>query len=104
MAILGIGLALLGVTSLRANILPRWRGLPLGLGLLSILYGMVIWLVYYVPLSQGHFLWTWGMPFTFGMFVHLAVLLLLGPGWIGLGTMLATEANSDITQSPPASA
>jgi len=30
--------------------------------------------------------------------------VLLGLGWIGLGTMLATEAEAQVAQPPPASA
>ena len=100
--ILGIGLALLGVTSFRAKTLPRWRGLPLGLGLLSTIQGMTIWLVHYVPLSQGRVPWD---PWNFGFYVlYPTVLVLLGIGWMGLGFMLATEAETKIAQSPPASA
>jgi hypothetical protein len=50
---LGIGLALLGVASLRAKTLHRWRGLPLGLGFLNIMLGITIWLLIQIPLSHG---------------------------------------------------
>ena len=99
---LGIGLVLLGVASLRAKTLHRWRGLPLGLGLLSIIQSMTFWLVYYVPLSQGRNPWdTWPPD---GYVLSVAALVLLGLGWIALGTMLATEAEATIAQPPPASA
>ena len=99
---LGVGLALLGVASLHAKTLPRWRGLPLGLGLLNILLGITGWLVYYVPLSQGRNPWN---PWNPGDYVvPFAVIVLLGLGWMGLGTMLATEAETKIAQPPPASA
>jgi len=99
---LGIGLALLGVASLRAKTLHRWRGLPLGLGLLSTIQGITSWLAFYVPLSQGRNPWD---PGSFGVYVLFpAVLVLLGLGWMGLGIMLATEANAQVAQPPPASA
>ena len=99
---LGIGLTLLGVASLYAKTLHRRRGLPLGLGLLSIIQSMTFWLVYYVPMSQGRNPWdTWPPE---GYVLNVAALVLLGLGWIALGTMLATEAEATIAQPPPASA
>jgi hypothetical protein len=100
--ILGIGLALLGVASLRANTLHRWRGLPLGLGLLNTILGITSWLVFYVPLSQGRNPWD---PWNPGAYVvPFGVLVLMGLGWMGLGITLATEAEAKIAQPPPASA
>ena len=111
--ILGIGLVLLGITSLHAKTLPRWRGLPLGLGLLTTIFGMIGWLVVYVPLSQGRVPWNpldpwnpWN-PSNFGVYVLFpSVDLLLGVGWIGLGIMLMTEGDAQIpvAQPPPNSA
>ena len=99
---LGVGLALLGIASLRAKILPRWRGLPMGLGLLDTILGISGWLIYYVPLSQGRNPWN---PWNPGDYVvPFAVFVLLGLGWMGLGTMLATEADAKIAPTPPASA
>jgi len=98
MAILGTGLVLLGVPSLNANILSRWRGLPLSLGLLHVAHGITLWLVYYVPLSQGRVPW---IAFTFGQVVHVVVALLLGLGWLGLGIRLTSDADAEITQSSP---
>ncbi len=103
-AILGIGLVLLGVASLRAKALHRWRGLPLGLGLLNILLSISGWLIFYVPLSQGRNPWR---PWTPELYAPtFVVFVLLGLGWIGLGTMLATEADAQIpvAQPPPDSA
>lgn len=102
LVISGIGLTLLGLASWRAKTPHGWRGLPLGLGLLSILYSLTIWLVGIVPLSQGRLPWdTW----NFGFYVlYPAVNVLLGLGWMGLGLMLTTEAGPQVTQSPPASA
>ena len=102
LVISGIGLTLLGLASWRAKTLHIWRGLPLGLGLLSIIYSLTIWLVGIVPLSQGRLPWdTW----NFGFYVlYPAVHVLLGLGWMGLGLMLTTEADPQVTQSPPASA
>jgi len=102
LAVSGAGLTLLGVTSLRAHTLHRWRGLPLGVGLLGIIQGMIFWLFYYLPLSQGQNPWN---PWNFGVYVmYPAVHVLLGLGWMGLGTMLATEANAQVAEHPPASA
>lgn len=107
MVILGVGIVLLGVISLRGNALHHWQGLPLGL--LNILGGMMFWLVFYLPMSQGHNPWD---PFWLigGSVVEhadlglLGVGVLLGLGWIGLGIMLVTEADDQVAQSPPASA
>ena len=98
MLILGIGLALLGVASLRAK--NRWRGLPLGLGLLNIIIGITIWLLIEIPLSHGEKLAAWPGPFL-PVFVELA---LLGLGWIIQGSMLASDAEAKVVQPPPASA
>jgi len=96
---LGMGLALLGVTSLRAKTLPHWQGLPLGLGLLNIIEGVILWFFYYVPMSQGQ------NPFhpwpPEGYTLTVAGFVLLGLGWMGLGTMLATEAEAKVAQTPP---
>jgi len=99
---LGIGLALLGVASLRSKTLSRWPGLPLGLGLLNTVLAVTGWLIYYVPLSQGRNPWD---PWNPGMYVPTFVgFVLLGLGWMALGTTLATEAESRIAQLPQASA
>jgi hypothetical protein len=99
---LGIGLSLLGVASLRAKTLHRWRGLPLAVGLLSIIQSMTFWLVFYVPLSQARNPWD---PWNPGVYVlPLAVLVLLGLGWMGLGITLMTEVDAQVAESPPASA
>jgi hypothetical protein len=101
---LGIGLALLGVASLRAKTLHRWRGLPLGLGLLSAILGVTFWLAFYVPLSQGRNPFDpWNLG-NYGLVVVFVVFALLGLGWMVLGTMLATEAEAQVAQPPPASA
>lgn len=85
---LGIGLALLGVASLRANTRHRWRGLPLGLGLLNTILGIMGWLIFYMPLSHGRNPWN---PWNPGDYViAFVVFVLLGLGWIGLGLTLAT--------------
>jgi hypothetical protein len=99
---LGIGLALLGLASLRAKTLPRWRGLPLGLGLLNIIYSITIVLFAYGPLSQGQNIFD---PWPPEWYAFIATeFVLLGLGWIGLGAMLAIEAEAKIAQPPPASA
>jgi hypothetical protein len=101
---LGIGLALLGIASLRSKTLPRWRGLPLGLGLLNTIQGITIVLLLYEPLSQGrNFFDPWPPQ---GYTLIVAELVLLGLGWMGLGAMLATEGDAQIpvAQPPPNSA
>lgn len=101
---LGIGLALLGVASLRAKTLHRWRGLPLGLGLLSAILGVTFWLAFYVPLSQGRNPFDpWSLG-NYGLVAVFVVFALLGLGWMGLGITLATEAEAQVAQPPPASA
>jgi hypothetical protein len=101
--ILGIGLVLLGIASLRAKNIHIWRGLPLGLGLLTIIQSMTIWLIGYVPLSQG--LLPWASPNTdrFNA-LFTAADSLVGLGWMCLGILLAIEADGKLTPSPPASA
>jgi hypothetical protein len=102
MVILGIGLALLGIASLRAKSPHRWRGLPLSLGLLYVLFGMTGWLVFYLPLSQGRNAFD---PWDPGAYMlPFAVAVLIGLGWMGQGFTLAAEADSKIAQPPPASA
>jgi hypothetical protein len=99
---LGIGLALLGLASLRSKTLPRWRGLPLGLGLLNIIYSITIVLFAYGPLSQGQNIFEPWPPEGYAFIATEFVLL--GLGWMGLGITLATEAETKVTQTPPASA
>jgi hypothetical protein len=103
LVILGIGLVLLGVVSLRARNIHIWRGLPLGLGLLTIIQSMTLWLIAYVPLSQGRIPWEPSLVHRFDV-LFTAADLLVGLGWMGLGIMLAIEADPQVTQSPPASA
>jgi hypothetical protein len=99
---LGIGLALLGLASLRSKTLHRWRGLPLGLGLLNTIQGITIVLLAYEPLSQGrNFFDPWPPQ---GYALIAAEFVLLGLGWMGLGITLATEAEAKVAQPPPASA
>jgi hypothetical protein len=99
---LGIGLALLGLASFRSKTLHRWRGLPLGLGLLNTIQGITIVLLAYEPLSQGrNFFDPWPPQ---GYTLIAAEFVLLGLGWMGLGITLATEAETKIAQPPPASA
>lgn len=97
MVLLGIGLALLGITCLRAKSLNRWRVLPLGLGLLNIMMSIAFWLIYYVPLSQGRNPWHPWNPAAYLPFFVLSGLV--GLGWMGLGFTLVTEANAEITPS-----
>ena len=107
--ILGVGIVLLGITSLRGKSFHRWRGLPLGMGLLLTIQGMAFWLFYYVPMSQG--LNPWKQWILIGESViypaepvRRLLGVLLGLGWVGLGIMLMTEADARVAQSPPASA
>ena len=99
---LGVGLAMLGIARLRAKTLHRWRGLPLGLGLLNTILSITGWLIFYVPLSQGRNPWNPWPPEWY--VVPVVVFVLLGLGWIGLGSTLAAEAEAKVTQPPPASA
>jgi len=102
MIILGVGLVLLGITSLRTENPHNWRGLPLGIGLLSLISGITFWLVFYVPMNQGRLPWD---PWNFGMYVLFpAVHVLLGIGWMGTGVMLTAEADAKGALPPPASA
>jgi len=103
LVILGIGLVLLGITSLSMETPHRWRGLPLGLGLLSILQSLTFWLVAYLPLSQGQVPWDPPNTYRFDM-MFTAADLLVGLGWMGLGIMLTKEGDAKIAQPPPASA
>jgi hypothetical protein len=101
---LGIGLALLGIASLRGKTLPRWWGLPLTLGLLNILQSISFWLIFYVPLSHGQdpfHPWNLG---NYGLVVVFALMVLIGIGWIALGATLATEGGAQIPVSQPPSA
>lgn len=101
---LGIGLVLLGLANLRSKTLPRWRGLPLGLGLLNTMQGITIVLFAYEPLSQGRNIFDPWPPEWYAFAV--AEFVLLGLGWMGLGAMLATEGDAQIpvAQPPPNSA
>lgn len=106
--ILGVGMVLLGITSLRGRVPHRWRGLPLVLGLLYTLGGMMEWLVYYLPLSQGRDPWqVWsligGQVIYPAQHALMVLHVLLGLGWLGLGIILMTEANAQVVPPRPAS-
>jgi len=99
---LGIGFALLGVASLRAKNLLRWRGLPLGMGVLNIMLGIALWLIFYIPLSHGQNPWK---PWTPSAYLPaFALFVLVGIGWMGLGITLAADAETKMEQPPPATA
>ena len=105
MVILGVGIMLLGVASLRGKALHRWRGLPLGLGLLNTLGGMAFWLAFYLPLSQGLNPWKqWSLIGGHVVYHAETVLLglgvLLGFGWMGLGIMRMLEAETQLAPPP----
>ena len=102
MIILGMGLALLGLASLRSKTLSRGRGLPLGLGLLNAIQGVTIFLLAYVPLSQGRNPFDPWPPKGIAFFVAEAALL--GLGWIGLGATLGNEGDAQIPVAQPPSA
>jgi hypothetical protein len=93
-AALGIGLTLVGIANLREKNQPRWRGLPLVLGMLNIIQSFSMWRAYYVPMSQGQDPWS---QLNVGMLWFPSVVSgLLGICWMGLGIMLASEANAQI--------
>jgi hypothetical protein len=107
--LLGVGIVLLSVSSLRGNALHRWGGLPLGLGLLNTLGGMTLSLVYYLPLSQGRDPWDFwrligGHVIYPAEYVWSGLEVLLGLGWVGLGFMLARDAKAEVVPPSPASA
>jgi len=99
---LGIGVILLGISGLHAEKSRASKGLPLGVGLLGVISGVIFWQVLYVPLSQGRFPWE---PWNVGMYVLYPVVhVLLGIGWLILGSTLATEADAQIAPVSPVSA
>lgn len=103
LAVLGIGLALLGIASLREKTLRRLRRLPLIMGLLYLLEAAAFWTVFYVPFSHGQNPWhPWNPPAYLPVF---GGFFLLGLGWIGLGAMLASEGDAQIpvAQNPSTS-
>ena len=109
LVVLGVGIVLLGAAPLPEKAMHRWRGLPLGSALLNILAGITIWLVYYLPQSQGLDPWKqWyligGDAVYIGQVLWRPLTILLGIGWIGLGILLAAEANPQVAQTPKASA
>jgi len=101
---LGIGLALLGIASLRGQTLPRWRGLPLTLGLLNILQSISFWLIFYIPLNHGQNPWKpWNLG-NHGLVVVFTLMVLIGIGWMGLGVTLAAEGDAQLPVAQPPSA
>jgi len=100
-AILGIGLALLGLTSLREKTLRRLRGLPLVMGLLYLFEAAAFWAVFYVPISHGQNPWHPWNPTAYLPVSSLFVLI--GIGWMGLGITLATEGDAQIPVAQPPS-
>ena len=76
--IMSIGLVLFGVAAVRANELPRWRALPLMVGVAGL------------------------MAFLFGPFLVAAadlLLTLIGVGWILLGYALWSEKDEMVRGS-----
>lgn len=89
---LGIGLALLGITSLQAKTLHRLRGLPLVVGLLYIFAMAAFWIVFYIPFSHGQNPFD---PWTPTAYLPVfALFVLIGIGWMGLGVTLAAEGDA----------
>jgi len=99
-AAIGIGLALIGIANLRAKTQPRWWGLPLGLGILTILQSFSMWLAYYLPMSQGHD--PWSQYYDDILWFPSIVWVLAGVCWMALGIMLEREAKVQIA-TPKAS-
>jgi len=98
LTVLGIGLVLLGINTLREKTLSRLRGLPLVTGLLYIFEAGAFWKVFYVPFSHGQNPWhPWNPPAympVFGGFV------ILGAAWVVLGIILMNESSNQTAPSP----
>jgi hypothetical protein len=74
---MGFGLMLIGIATIRANVL-RWKTLPLLMGIL----GIAVWYAYQRASQLGSddsWLWDIGIQ---------ALVTLFGAGWIALGYML----------------
>ena len=101
LTVLGIGLGLLGITSLQMKTLHRLRGLPMVMGLLYLFLAGAFWKVFYVPFSHGQDPWhPWNPPAYLPVFGGFAVL---GLCWIVLGFMLMNEAGNLTVPSAQAS-
>ena len=94
--ILCAGLVLLGLVTLRAKELPRWRALPLILGLLCGI--LVLWFLINLPQALDQ------KPHPELLTQFFVIGVLMGAGWAGLGLTLMADIGEVTAQPPLASA
>jgi len=101
MGILGIGCILIGLRTLRTEILPRGRWMPVVLGLMYIGLGISTWLLYYQASILGIDPWNPGTIAAFGV---VLLTFPIGILWMALGAILAINPGWETSNPPPASA
>jgi tryptophan-rich sensory protein len=101
MCILGIGCILIGLRTIRTEILPYGRWMPLVLGVLYIGFGISVWLLYYQASILGIDPWNPGTIAAFGV---VLLTFPIGILWMALGATLAINPNWQTSNHPPASA
>jgi hypothetical protein len=100
-SLFGIGCILIGLRTLRTEILPYGRWVPLALGILQIGFSISLWLVYYFAAIKGIDPWN---PTTILAITFMLLTLPIGILWMALGVTLAINPNWQISNQPPASA
>jgi hypothetical protein len=101
MVLLGVGCILIGLRTLRTEILPHGRGMLLALGILEIGFGTCLWRLYYLAVFRGIDPWN---PITIPAYGVMLLTFPIGILWLALGATLAINPNWQISNQPPASA
>jgi hypothetical protein len=101
MGMLAIGCILIGLRTLRSDILPYGHWMPLLLGMLYIGWGTSVSLVYYLAAIRGIDPWN---PTTIPALGYMLLTFPIGLLWMALGATLAINPDWQISNQPPASA
>ena len=99
-SLLGIGYILIGLRAWQTRDLPRWRLMPLALGILLIGFVFSAWLEQQISIS-GIDAWD---PITLPAIALVLLTLSIGILWIVLGAILAKNPGWQDSNQPPASA
>lgn len=94
----GVGCILIGLRTLRTEILPHGRWVPLALGILKIGFSISVWLLYYLTANKGIDPWE---PTTIPAFGFMLLPFPIGILWMVLGAILAGDAAGLQTSEHP---
>ena len=99
-SLLGIGYMLIGLRAWQTGDLPRWRLMPLALGILLIGFVFSVRLEQQITISGIN---PWD-PMTLPAIALVLLTFSIGILWMALGAILAQNPGRQISNQPPASA